>query len=756
MPEGVSLTIWQDDSKILQGRQDLLLRNGRTGFLLVFLVLAIFLRLRLAIWVSLGIPISFLGTLWLLPALGVSINLISLFAFIIVLGIVVDDAIVVGENIGKRLEDGVPGLEAAREGAREMAIPVTFAVLTSVAAFAPLLGVPGRIGQVMRVIPLIVIPTLLFSLVESLLILPSHLSHLKPSGAEGKVARVNQWWRLLQRKVGEGLGWAVERTYRPSLRFGIEWRYLTMAVFALLLFVTVGLVGRGAIKFVFFPNVEADYMVANVIMPLGTPVEVTERAVTALRESARQLREEYAARGEDPARHVLASVGDQPLRTAQSNTGPNASGADFSGSHLGEVAVELLPSEERSASSPELARRWRELTGPIPDALELTYSASIFRAGDPINVQLEGADTEELDAVARELKERLADYAGVFDIRDTYRQGKEEIKLQMKPGAEATGITLSDVARQVRQAFYGEEAQRVQRGRDDVKVMVRYPAGERRSVNDLEDMWIRTPDGSEVPLTSLATPVFGRGFASINRADRRRTISVTADVDTDQGNANEIVADLQERLLPELLAAHPGISYSFEGEQEQQRETMGGLLRGFAIALLAIYALMAIPFRSYFQPIVVMGAIPFGLVGAIGGHVVMGMNLTILSMFGIVALTGVVVNDSIVLLDQINRLRRNGASPREAVMEAGPLRFRAILLTSLTTVAGLTPIMLERSLQAQFLIPIAVSLAFGVLFATFITLILVPASYLAMEDFLGLFRRGKVQEEGRATAEHTI
>jgi multidrug efflux pump subunit AcrB len=399
--------------------------------------------------------------------------------------------------------------------------------------------------------------------------------------------------------------------------------------------------------------------------------------------------------------------------------------------------------------------RWREETGPIPDAVELVYSSSIFRAGSAIDIQLTGNNLDALRAAADEIKLRLAEYPGIFDISDTFRSGKQEVKLAIRPGAETLGLTLADLARQVRQGFYGEEAQRVQRGRDDVKVMVRYPAEERRSLGDLENMRIRTPAGSEVPFSTVAMADFGRAYDVIRRTDRQRAVSVTADVDPSKGNANEILADLDRNVLPSIIADHLGVTYSFEGEQREQRDAMASLGRGFLLALIMIYALMAIPFKSYAQPLIVMLAIPFGLVGAIWGHLIMGLNLTILSMFGLVALTGVVVNDSLVLVDFVNQRRRKGTPVVDAIREAGEARFRPILLTSMTTFAGLTPLLLEKSVQAQFLIPMATSLAFGVVFSTVISLMLVPAGYMILEDLKAVPRRllgrAAVKVEAEAT-----
>ena len=735
MPEGISLSTWKDDTIVLRSRIDLLRRNGLVGFALVLIVLALFLRLRLAGWVALGIPISFLGAAALMPVFDVSVNVISLFAFIIVLGIVVDDAIIVGENIYTTYEGGLVGLQAAVRGAASVATPVIFAVLTSIAAFAPLLGVTGNIGKIMRLVPIIVISTLFFSLVESLLILPHHLSHLR-NGKQG-----GGWLRRAQDGVSTGLAWIISRSYTPSLDFALRWRYLTISIAVAMLLATVGLVRGGWIQFNFLPPIEADNAAVMLTMPQGTPAEVTSEAIHRIERAAIELRAEIEREvGEDPIRHLQASVGDQPFALRQSRN-PASTGGDFSAPHVGEVTLELTPAEERPISSTDIANRWRERVGSIPDAVELSFTSSLFSAGDAINIELTGPDIGDLREIAGRVKSELATYRGVQDIADSYRLGKRELELAITPEAEAAGLTQSDLARQVRQAFYGEEAQRVQRGRDEVKVMVRFPEAERRSLGDLEALRIRLPSGVEVPFATAAKASMSRGPAAIRRTDRQRVINVTADVDLEKGNTGEILADLSTNVLPRVLADYPQARFSFEGEQEDQRKTLRDLTRGFAVALLVIYGLLAIPFKSYLQPLVVMSAIPFGFVGAIWGHVVMGYNLAILSIFGIVALTGVVVNDSLVLIDFVNRARARGATVLEAVHEAGRARFRPILLTSLTTFAGLTPLLLEKSLQAQFLIPMAISLAFGVLFATFITLILVPSLYTSLEDIRSWARR---------------
>ena len=737
MPAGVEMTIWQDDTRLLASRLDTLLKNGRAGLLLVLLVLTLFLRLRLAFWASVGILVSFMGAFWLMPPLDLSVNMISLFAFIIVLGIVVDDAIVVGENIYRHLQMGKRGLDAAIDGVQEVSVPVIFSILTTVAAFGPLLVIGGTTAKIMRNIPLIVISVLLFSLVEALLILPAHLKHL--DRRPRLLAPMLILAERIQRPTVWLLQWLIERTYRPLLKKALEWRYVTVAIAVSVLLLTLGAIAGGRIKFTFFPPIEADNLVVYLALPQGTPAEKTTEVTKGIEASARELERQLTEEGEEGVfLHILTTVGDHPFRTRSRRF-------DFTptvkASHLAEINIELAPAEDRNITAAEMTRRWRELTGPVPDAVELTFVSTLFSTGEAINVQLAGPDLDGLRSAAEELKLALTQYPGVEDIADSFRAGKQEVKLEVTPQAESLGISLSDLARQVRQAFYGEEAQRIQRGRDEVKVMVRYPEDERRSLASLEQMRIRTPAGDEVPFSVAGRTQLGRGFATIVRTDRNRTVNVTADVDLDVANANEILAAVKRDVLPRLLADHRGLTYSLEGEQQQQRETLGGLQQSFTLALFLIYALLAVPFRSYSQPLIVMSAIPFGIIGAVGGHMLMGIDLAILSVFGMVALTGVVVNDSLVLVDFINRAYRSGTPLQQAIREGGEKRFRPILLTSLTTFAGLTPLLLEKSMQAQFLIPMAVSLAFGILFSTGIILIFVPVGYNILEDVKALLRR---------------
>jgi len=742
LPEGVKLTIWRDGSQSLRDRLDILLRNGMSGFALVLVLLACFLRLRLALWVSLGIPVSFLGALALFPALDIPITVISLFAFILVLGLLVDDAIVVGENVHTHQEQAEDPLEAAIVGTQEVTVPVIFGVLTTVAAFLPIMMAPGPLGEIFAGIGLVVVLCLVFSLTESQLILPSHLGHVRTGKPMGPRGSLSARWKRFQDATSGSLVWIARDLYRPLLERVLEWRYAAVCGGIALLMCVIALAGAGHIRFSFFPPVGSDYVTANLSMPLGTPVEETARAVAELEAAAvrakARLDAEYPQLETSIVQHVLSVVGEAPTSGGGGSRGDRPGGA---GSHLGEVSLELMSADRRPLEAADVAKVWREEVPALAGVEDLHFSSSIFSAGDPINLQLRSADVEQLQHASERLKARLGEYPGVIDVADSHRAGKQEIKLAILPSAQALGLGLDDLARQVRQAFYGEEAQRIQRDREDVRVMVRYPRENRRSLGDLEQMRIRTPDGSEVPFASVARVERGRGYATIQRSDRQRVINVTADVDLSRANANEVMQDLRSHVLPGLLAEHPGLHYDVEGEQREQAKVMSAMISATSLALFVIYALLAVPLRSYSQPFVIMAVIPFGLVGALVGHLLMGKTLSMMSVFGVVALSGVVVNSSLVLVHYVNGRRALGDSLEEAVRTAGEARFRPIVLTSLTTFAGLTPLLLERSVSAQFLIPMAISLGFGVVFATGVTLFLVPCSVLILEDVGALLRR---------------
>ena len=804
LPEGIELTIWRDGSTMLADRLSTLASSGQIGILLVLLLLGAFLRPQLSFWVSLGIPLSFLGALTLMGALGMSLSAVSLFGFILVLGILVDDAIVVGENVHTHQQQGDAHLQASIRGTREVFVPVTFGVLTTIVAFMPLYLSPGVMGQIFGVIASTVIFCLAFSLVECLLILPAHLGHAKKRSATGEVmlmaipvgvlfllsvtplirrtlapevggvqlfgalvtltgvgfyglyrtgglAPLAEAVLRLQARVATGLENFVRGPYATWLSRALEWRYTTFAIATALLFISLGVAASGRLPFSFFPVLEAETVSATLVMPQGVPAAVTREALSHIESTIPRLREEfdplYAEAGGSIITHSLAAVGGHPMTDTGASSPMDAGRVAASGSHLGEVTIELIPSQERGVGTREVANRWRDLVGSIPDAVELSFQSSLFSAGDAIDVQLEGNNIDNLREAAARIRLSLAQYPGVMDITDSFRSGKRELKLRILPLGEALDLTLSDLARQVRQAFYGEEVQRIQRGRDDVRVMVRYPEAERRSLDGLERMRIRAPDGSEVPFGTIARADLGRGFSTIRRTDRRRVVNVTADVDTTRISANEVLAGLQGGDLQAILSDYPGIGYSLAGEQAEQAEAAASLRTLFMVALFLIYALLAIPLRSYIQPLIIMSVIPFALVGAIAGHLLMAQfgllkgGVSFMSIMGFIAASGVVVNDSLVLIHYVNLRRGEGKGTAEAVRVAGVARFRPILLTSLTTFAGLSPLMLNRSVQAQFLVPMAISLAFGVLFATLVTLLVVPSGYLILEDLRRLFRR---------------
>jgi len=730
LPNGVYTELWEDDSKILMSRINLLKKNGYFGLAFVFVCLLVFLDARLAFWITMGIPISFLGAFWLMPAFDISINMISLFALIMSLGLVVDDAIVVGENIYRYRQQGLERLAAAAAGAREMAIPVVLAVLTTVFAFMPLAYTTGIMGKILRVLPIVVSSVLCISLVEALLILPAHLS--------GRLTLHSAAARFLdrfRRRADAALSRFVDGRFTSAVAAAVKWRYVTLAAAVAVLLLTVGFIAGGYIKFTFFDAVEADNMVATLVMPQGTAVEQTRRIARRIETAAIEVAGEVDsdnAEGPCVIAHIATTVGAHPTMERQ---GPGGSATmSATQSHLAEVNVELLESERRKVSSVTLKNRWREKVGPIAGISSLKFISEIFTPGEDVNIELAHENFEVLIRVAEDLKSSLARYEGTADIADSFEPGKPELKLNLKESGRILGLTLSDLARQVRQGFYGQEVQRIQRGRHDVRVMVRYPENERRSLADVEGMRIRLPDGRQIPFTAVADVHYGRGFATIQRADRRRVVNVTADVDESVANTDQINMNLEATVLPELMAEYPALQWRFAGQQRERNESLGSLKSNFLIAMLAVYALLAVQFRSYAQPMIVMSAIPFGIVGATIGHLLLGFNLSILSMFGIVALSGVVVNDSLILIDFINRHRKGGERLDQVVHQCAAVRFRPIMLTTLTTFFGLAPMMIERSLQARFLIPMAISLAFGVLFATMITLLLVPSLYMILED----------------------
>ena len=715
LPEGFEISLWRDRSLIVQKRLQTLSSNALQGGVLVLILLALFLRPTIAFWVVVGIPVSFMGAFIAMPFFGVTLNIFSLFAFLLVLGIVVDDAIVTGENIYTHLRRAESGLEAAVRGTREVAVPVTFGILTTIAAFLPIAFLEGRRGLLFAQIPVVVIPILLFSLIESKLVLPAHLKSIKLRD-QRMPTRFERW----QQSFADGFERLVLRFYQPLLHWSLQNRYLTLITFIGVLMVIIALISSGWLRFTFFPRVQSETARATLTMPVGTAFEVTDSYVQRITDAAYKLKEKH--RDPDTGLDIILDI--------KSVTGFSGGSQ---GSHVGRVTLEIVPPEDRTSTvtSAELTRQWRSLISVLPGAETLTFRAEIGRVSDPIDIQFSGSDLDALSAIADQVKQQLALYPYVFDIADSLSDGKEELQLELTDEAYALGLNRSDIINQVRQAFYGFQVQRIQRGRDDIRVMVRYPKSERSAVANLKDLRIQTADGRRIPLEQVARLLPGKSPASIRRIDRYRTVNVSADINKQQANMVVLQRDLRS-YIDQLLSQYPEVRYSFEGEAREQRESFGSLGLGVVFVLFIIYCLLAIPFKSYLQPLVVMSVIPFGIIGAVGGHLIMGMDLTLMSMLGIMALIGVVVNDSLVLVDFINK-HRHDISLQRAILNAGAARFRPVMLTSITTFMGLMPLLFEESTQAQFLIPMAVSLGFGILFATFITLILVPVNYLLVE-----------------------
>ena len=772
LPNNFEMIIWNDDSEILEDRLDTLIGAALQGFLMVLILLALFLRPRLAFWVSLGVPVAFLGALTLANLVGLSIDAISLFGFILVLGILVDDAIVIGENIHSKHQGGAPLLQGAIRGAQDVTVPVIFGVLTTVTAFLPIMFASGFLGDIGFVMATTVICCLIFSIVESQLILPAHLghSHIKSPEKEvglmlipivliliiavsenfrqilalsvfgtscflalylsGNFSKLANYAIQKQSLFANNFEFFVNTRFRSVSEKALSKRYRTIswAVFAFI--IAMALLGSGRLPFSFFPPLASDQVIAKLTMPLGTNPRMTEAGIEQLEDSANLLATELKSQypNANPVMHIASSIGSASGENSRSE-----------GSHLGEVVLQLTPSQTRDIKTVEVANRWRNLNGPVSDAIELKFNSSLFSSGDDINIQLEGKDVNALSLAAKQLRDKLAEYPGVIDITDSFRSGKKEIKLSILPSGESLGLTLSDLARQVRQAFYGEEAQRVQRGREDVRVMIRYPEDERGSLDALNSMRIRTPDGNEVPFATVAKGEEGVGFSTIRRSEGKRIVNVIASVDRTQITANEVIAELRSGPIQEILSPYPSVAYKLEGEQREQAESIGSLISLSIFGLVVIYALLAIPLNSYFQPLIIMSVIPFAFVGAVFGHWIMmklGLvaGIAMMSIQGFVAAAGVVVNSSLVLVHSINNRRNQGESIKEAVVNSSLSRCRPIMLTSITTFVGLLPLMLNTSVQAQFLVPMAVSLAFGVLFSTVVTLLVVPSGYLVLND----------------------
>lgn len=723
-PQQVGVEVHTDLSRFIEGRLELLQRNGFWGLILVALSLLIFLHWRVAFWVMMGLLLAIAGSLICMSLLGQTLNLMTMFGLIIVLGLLVDDAIIVSEHVYTKYEQGHAPKLAAIQGAEEVTWPVTCCVVTTIVAFIPLMFIQGQIGDWMGVLPVVVCVALFASLVEALTILPCHLAHglrlpgrvIETTGdgkskgpIRGLIARVREFQRRKLR------GWLVVR-YERILRAAVANRYVTMAALSGVLIIALGAVAGGHVPFVFLQKMDAETLVVNVKMGVGAPAEETQRAVEVIERAALELPE---------LKTIYTLIGIQV-----SDDGiPSAPQ-----SHLSQIFIELTAGEKRDRSSDEILNELRTRTADITGVRRLTFtSMQGGPGGAPIHLEISGASIENLVEVSGVIQARLADFDGVEDIVDDFDAGRREVQIELFESARPLGLTTESLATQVRAAFYGFEAQKIQRGREDVKIMVRYPLEHRRRVYDIEEMRIATPSGALVPFKEAARLTEGTGFASIKRRDQQRTVTITADANTNVTNPDQVMAALETE-FPKLAAQYPGIRFEWGGQKLETKRSFGSLKRDFAAALMMIYVVLAALFRTYIQPLIVMAVIPFGLIGAVAGHFVMGYPLTILSLIGLVALTGILVNDSMVLVTFVNRRVADGADLFEAVIEGGKSRLRAILLTSATTVLGIAPLLAEQSFQAKFLIPMGLSISAGLVFSTVLTLLAIPSLYLIVND----------------------
>jgi multidrug efflux pump subunit AcrB len=714
LPAGVSLSMWFDTADIYKSRMNLIGKSAYLGLGLVFLILIMTLRPRVALWVTAGIGVAFLGSFAALPINDVSLNIISTFAYLLVLGIVVDDAIVVGESIHHHVHEGGGGAESAVKGTMSVARPVIFAVLTTIIAFAPWLFVSGETAQVTRQLSIVITAALIISLIEAFLILPSHLRHLQHRSNLTGLAR-------RQQRFEHGIITFAGRRYQPLLRWVLERRYLTIAGFFAAFLVAVGLYNSGWVKFYFNPQVQSEQINIQVELPPGTPYERALTILDQLQRAERALVAEIDAQAEAAGEEPGKLIEGWYTRSLRDNV---------------TASIKLAPPEVRPLSAREAAERLRELVGDIPDADEIKVQYSLADSDADVTYLLRHNDGEMLRSASKALQGKMRGYRGVLDVRDSQRGEMEEIILHLKPGASALGIRLAEVSRQVRQAYFGEEVQRLPRSIGDAKVMVRYPRSERRSLASLNNFRVRTSDGRQVPLMSVVDVEISTGVQRIQRRDGNRVVYVRADLEQDL--ISDIVRDIDENFVGDLLQRFPGLEVLKGGSQESEQQFIREILALYTVALFAMYALIAVAFRSYWLPLLIMTAIPFAFMGAVFGHLAFGTPMALFSYFGIGAAAGVVVNDNLVLVDYIGRRREAGLSAMAAILDAGVNRFRPILLTTVTTFVGLIPIMAERSTDAEFLKPAVLSLSFGVLFALFVTLMLVPALYLMGEDLRGL------------------
>ena len=747
LPPGVAVTAWNDESEVYTERRDLLIKNGALGLLLVFVALALFLQIRLAVWVAVGIGVAGIGALAAMLLFDLSMNSVSLFAFVLAIGIVVDDAIVVAEQVYSEGRRGVGGVVAAVRGTRRVTRPLTFAVLTSVAVFAPLLFLPGGIGEIMAPVPVVLIAMLLLSLAESLFILPNHLSHL-PGPEWAPTHPLDRLLARVQGSIDAALSRFVEGPLSKALDFATKQPVVVIAGAVGLLVVSVSLLPAGIVGTTFAETVEGDFVTANLEMPDGTSARRTEEVAGNLEAAGwraiARLSEDRAEDAPPLSSGAIVTVG-QGARIeggglfAIPSLEPEA--------NIATVEFKLLGAGARDISTGEVLRAWRDEVGDLPYARSLTFSGEIIALGNPVEAILSHPDQHRLRQVAEATMAGLRPIQGVFDVRSDHAPGVREVQLVLRDEGRALGLTMDEMASQVRAAFHGEEAVRVQRGREEVRAYVRLPVDERNSITDIEEFMVPLAGGRSVPLGQVATLELATAAPLVRRRDGDRVVTVTADVDVGVISGGEAIDFLMDTTLAELMAEDPELGVRFGGEAEQQLESFDALNRGFILALLVVYAMLAIPLRSYTRPLIVMAVIPFGLIGAILGHLVLGIPFSSTSAFGLVGLSGVVVNDSLVMIDYFDRRLREGARLEDAIIEGAKARFRPIMLTSVTTFVAFMPLILERAIHAQFLIPFAASLGFGLLVTTAILIVLVPAL-----TALGLGRRFRRESQAEALA----
>ncbi|MDI6796290.1 MAG: efflux RND transporter permease subunit [Desulfatibacillaceae bacterium] len=707
LPPGVFVDIQRDRSEFYQQRLNMLLKNAYIGLSLVLIFLGLFLEARLAFWVAVGIPVSFLGSLLILPWFGVTINMISLFAFIIALGIVVDDAVVVGENVYSLRQKGMGFLESAITGTRQVAMPVVFSVLTNIVAFMPLLFVSGWLGQAFVAIPFVVMTVFSVALVECLFILPAHLGWQKKKRPWGPFA----WLARIQQGFGRRFMAFVHKVYAPFLEFCLQRRYITLAAALLVLAATAGFVQSGRMGMTLMPRMESDFAFVEGALPFGSPVARTEAVMETLLQSAQKV--------------IDNNGGDQLVKGIYSNIN----------GHALDIRIYLTDPDIRPISTREFIRQWREYTGEIPgmERLSLQADRGGMGGGAALTIEIRHSSIEILEEAALKLADALSGFDGVTDVDSGLSPGKRQMDFTLRPEGKSAGITAQSAAQQVRHAFYGATALRQQRGHNEVSVMVRLPAEERASAYDIEKFLLATPSGGWIPLAEAVNMEEGRSYTSINRRDGRRILTAGADIDPPRQEA-WVVSALVSEVFPKIAADYPGLSFEFVGRQADMAQSIRELFTGLGIALIVMYAMLAIPLRSYSQPAIIMTAIPFGIVGAVIGHLILGYGMSVMSLFGIVALSGVVINNALLLIDFANRAQAQGSTPHDAIAASAVARFRPVVLTTLTTFGGLGPMIFETSRQARFVIPMAVSLGFGILFATIITLVLVPCLFLSARD----------------------